>query len=98
MLADEFTYTNADGMVLSRADYIENYVVSPALKWLAQDVSDLRIMVFGETGVASFQVHDRAEYEKTPFEGHFRSLFVYIRRDARWQCVAAQTVRVKEAG
>ena len=98
MLADEFTYTNADGMLLSRPEYIENYVESSALKWLAQEITDLRVNVFGETGVATFQVQDRAEYEGQPFEGNFRSLFVYVRRGERWQCVAAQTMRIQREG
>src|SRR5262245_41132705 len=98
MLGDEFMYTNADGMVLTRAEYIENYVESTALTWLGQEITDLRVLVFGETGVANFQVHDRAEYDGHAFEGTFRSLFVYVRRDGRWQAVAAQTLRVKEAG
>jgi hypothetical protein len=36
-------------------------------------------------------VHDRATWQGQPFEGDFRSLFVYVRRDGRWRCVAGQT-------
>jgi hypothetical protein len=39
----------------------------------------------------TINVHDRATWQGEPFDGRFRSLFVYVRRDATWLCVAGQT-------
>jgi hypothetical protein len=96
ILADEFTYTNASGQPITKSEYVESYVGSPDVKWLAQDMSDLQIQMYGDTGVVACRVHDRAIFHRTDFEGTFRSLFVYVKRDGMWRCVAGQTTQIKE--
>lgn len=96
ILADEFTYTNARGQTISKRAYMENYVASPDVKWFAQEVSDLRIELYGEVGVVTCRVQDRAEFQGAPFEGTYRSLFVYVLREDAWRCVVGQTTEIKE--
>ncbi len=96
ILADEYTYTNASGQTLSKREYIENYVASPDVKWFAQDVSELHIELYGDVGVVTLRVYDRAEFQGNLFEGKYRSLFVYVKRDGAWRCVVGQTTGIKE--
>jgi uncharacterized protein (TIGR02246 family) len=91
ILADDFTYTNASGDSCDRDEYVASYVGSPDLVWLAQESSDPVIRVYGDAAVVTLDVHDRATWRGEPFEGRFRSLFVYVRRDGTWRCVAGQT-------
>ena len=91
ILADDFTYTNASGDSCDRAGYVASYVGSSDLVWLAQESSEPVIRLYGDAAVVTLDVHDRATWQGEPFEGDFRSLFVYVRRDGIWRCVAGQT-------
>ena len=91
ILADDFTYTNASGASCGRDEYIASYVDSPDVVWVSQEVSTPEIRVYGDAAVVTLDVHDRATWQGEPFAGEFRSLFVYVRRDGVWRCVAGQT-------
>jgi uncharacterized protein (TIGR02246 family) len=91
ILSDDFTYTNASGGSCGRDEYIASYVASPDVAWVAQEASAPQIRIYGDAAVVTLDVHDRATRQGEPFEGRFRSLFVYVRRDDRWLCVAGQT-------
>ncbi len=91
ILADDFTYTNARGESCDRAEYIASYVGSPDLAWISQQSSEPVVRVYGDAAVVLLDVHDRATWRGDPFEGSFRSLFVYMRREGTWRCVAGQT-------
>ncbi len=97
ILADDFTYTNASGLTCDRDEYVASYVGSPDLVWLAQESTEPDIRVFGDAAVISLDVHDRATWRGEPFEGYFRSLFVYVRREGTWRCVAGQTTARSDA-
>jgi uncharacterized protein (TIGR02246 family) len=91
ILAGDFTYTNASGQSCGRDEYVASYVGSPDIEWISQDATEPDIRVYGDCAVVTVDVHDRATWQGEPFEGWFRSLFVYVRRDGRWRCVAGQT-------
>src|SRR5262245_2423536 len=91
ILADDFTYTNASGETCDRDEYLASYVTSPHLVWQSQDSSAPVIRTYGDTAVVAVDVSDRAIWQGEPFSGEFRSLYVYVRRDGVWRCVAGQT-------
>ena len=91
VLAGDFTYTNASGVSCGRDDYVASYVASPDIAWISQEATDQQIRMYGDSAVVTLDVHDRATWQGEPFEGDFRSMFVYVRRDGRWWCVAGQT-------
>jgi uncharacterized protein (TIGR02246 family) len=91
ILADDFTYTNASGDTCDRADYLAGYVTSPDLVWQSQDSTAPEVRVYGDAAVVTLDVSDRATWRGEPFAGEFRSLYVYVRRDRVWRCVAGQT-------
>ena len=91
ILAPDFTYTNASGVSCSREEYVASYVGSSELVWLAQESSALLVRVYGDAAVVTLDVHDRGAWRGEPFEGDFRSMFVYVRRGGTWRCVAGQT-------
>ncbi|MGZ5399349.1 MAG: nuclear transport factor 2 family protein, partial [Nocardioides sp.] len=68
-----------------------SYVGSSELVWLAQESSALLVRVHGDAAVVTLDVHDRGAWRGEPFEGDFRSMFVYVRREGAWRCVAGQT-------
>ena len=64
---------------------------SPDLVWVSQTSSEPVVRTYGDTAVVTLDVHDRATWQGEPFAGEFRSLFVYVRPDGVWRCVAGQT-------
>jgi uncharacterized protein (TIGR02246 family) len=91
ILDEEFTYTNASGVSSTREEYVASYVSSPDLVWLEQRADTPSVRLYGDAAVVTVDVRDRATWQGEPFEGRFRSLFVYVRRDLGWRCVAGQT-------
>jgi len=91
ILADDFTYTNASGDTCDRDGYLAGYVTSPELVWQSQDSTGPLVRVYGDTAVVTLDVSDRATWRGEPFGGEYRSLYVYVRRDGVWRCVAGQT-------
>jgi uncharacterized protein (TIGR02246 family) len=91
ILAPDFTYTNAGGTSCDRDEYLASYVGSEDWTWQAQEPSALRVRVYGDAAVVTLDVHDRGTWQSEPFEGDFRSTFVYVRREGTWRCVAGHT-------
>ena len=91
ILAPDFTYTNASGVSCNLEEYLASYVGSSELVWLTQESSTLLVRVYGDTAVVTLDVHDRAAWKGEPFEGDFKSMFVYVRHEGTWRCVAGQT-------
>src|SRR4051812_4083631 len=87
ILAEDFIYTNAGGESCDRAEYVAAYVASPDVVWISQTSTAPDIRVYGDAAVVRLDVHDRATWSGEPFEGDFRTLSVYVRREGTWQCV-----------
>jgi ketosteroid isomerase-like protein len=91
ILAPEFVYTNASGEVLDKERYLARYVRDPAVKWLSQEITDVRVRVFGASAVVTCAVRDRAEFQGRPLDASFRSTYAYVRDGRGWRCVAGHT-------
>lgn len=94
ILADEFVYINSSGEVLTKTDYIEQYVISPEAQWRSQTMEDVHIQLYDGVGIVRYRVHDDAEFAGDPFVASFRSLFVYRRDGDTWRCVVGQTTAI----
>jgi hypothetical protein len=91
LLADEFRYTNASGMVLTKTEYLHQYVDPPDVVWLAQDLDDIAVQIYGETAVLTCRVHDQARFGTEQFDAYYRSIFVWVRQHGVWRCAIGQT-------
>jgi hypothetical protein len=91
LLAEEFRYINASGIVLTKAEYLHHYVEAPDVKWLSQDTDELVVQVYGETAVITSRVHDQGHFGPEPFDAYYRSIFVWVRQHGLWCCVIGQT-------
>lgn len=98
LLAAEFRYINASGMVLSRDEYIEDYVKSNHIRWTAQDLADCAVTLYGDTAVLTCRVHDRGQMGSDEFDATYRSIFVWVARDGEWRCVVGQTTAQSQGG
>jgi hypothetical protein len=94
ILSEEFVYINSTGEVLTKTEYIENYVISPDARWTSQTMEDVDIQLHDTVGILRCRVHDVAEFAGDPFVASFRSLFVYRRNGDEWHCVVGQTTAI----
>jgi hypothetical protein len=91
LLADEFHYINASGMLLTKAEYLQHYVEPPLVIWASQDMDDIVVRLYGETAVLMCRVHDQGRFGTEPFDAYYRSIFVWVRQHTAWRCVIGQT-------
>lgn len=96
ILAGEFIYINARGEALDKSTYLQRYVTSGAVRFLAQTMDAVRVQLCGEAAILTCRVHDRFEYQRQIVEADYRSLFVYVRQGTQWCCVAGQTTAIAE--
>ncbi len=94
--ADDFTLTNANGLVRDRARRMA-MLKSGAVKNLSINQEDVDVRVYGDTAVvtgrAAFRVRsDAEEHGETQ-----RFMHVLVKREGRWQMVAQQMTRITEA-
>ena len=92
--ANEYTYTDFDGAVSDRAADIE-LLKSPTMS-LAYEVDDMKATLFGNVGVVVGRQNQKGNTDGRDVSGVFRFTDTWIKRDGRWQCVAAQLTRIEK--
>ena len=96
LLTEDFTYTNASGILLDKPGYLTFYLYSDTMHWQTQELYEVQIRLYGETAVITCRIHDRATYLDQPFEADFRSTQVFVRRENAWRYAAGQTTSIGE--
>lgn len=91
LLSPEFVYTNADGAVFKKHDYLQAYVFDPSVSWLGQDLTDVHVHASGDVAVLVAKVHDVAKFGDQDLDADFRTTQVYVRRHGEWQYLAGHT-------
>ncbi len=89
-LADDLTYSHANGRTQTKAEYIGAVTAGPA-RYESFGFSDLKIRIYGETAVLTGFV-DVKLVRAGPFR--VRTLQVYTRHEGRWRMAANQSARL----
>ena len=97
ILAPEFVYINASGQVFTRDAYLHAYVGSGWIKWQTQNLDEVQVLCYGAVAVMICRVRDQTIANDQWSDDYYRSQFVYVKRDDRWQCVAGQTTHIPRA-
>jgi hypothetical protein len=88
---EEFVTTNAQGELLSKGAVIAA-LTSGRLTFKAYELEGVDVQIHGSVAV----IRTTSKIESNIVTGRFRHLRVAIRRDGRWQLVAAQMTRVAD--
>jgi ketosteroid isomerase-like protein len=91
-MAKEWTEITSDGAVLTRAEDLDELV--GGYHATALRLSDVAVHVYGATAVVSGVTDERSSYRGKDTSGRFRWLDVWVRRAARWECVASTVTRM----
>jgi ketosteroid isomerase-like protein len=91
--ADDFTFTNPMGSVLSKAQRIAN-IKSSATSLTSVTVNDQDVRAYGDAVVATNRITLEGRYSGQEGSGQYRTLGVWVKRQGRWQMVALQMTRI----
>lgn len=91
--ADSFIFTTPDGTMVNKSQVIAN-VKSGNLKYESTKIDDMKVQVYGDTAVVTLRSTDKGRHKGVDISGQYRWTDVFVRRDGRWQLVAAQGTRI----
>jgi len=89
MTADDYTFINRRGQLLTKAETMSR-LKSGDIKLTANDVSDLKVRVYGNTAVVNGRVDVKGTMAGKDSSGPVLFTRVYVKKDGRWQSVAFQ--------
>ena len=95
--ADEYIFTNEDGVVTNKAKEIAN-ITGGTFKLNAYKFENMAVRVYGNVAVVTGQNTIKGTWEdiERDISGPYRFTDVFVKREGRWQCVASQASRIAE--
>ena len=96
--ADEYIFTNEDGVASNKAKEIAN-ITTGVFRLTAYKFSDLKVGVYGDVAVVTGENNIKGTWEdiNKDISGPYRFTDVFVKRGGRWQCVASQSSRITPA-
>jgi hypothetical protein len=95
ILADDYTNTNACGMVRNKAQVVAD-IESGDISLEAIDLDDISVNLYGSAAVLTAKRTVKGRGRGSDPSGQFRQLRVYAIRQGRWQAVMLQITRIAE--
>ncbi|HKG67521.1 MAG TPA: nuclear transport factor 2 family protein [Segetibacter sp.] len=92
-LADAFIFTGPDGVVMSKAEFIAP-IKSGDLKFESSKLDDMKVKLYGNTAVVTYQSTDKGTYKGNDLSGQYRWIDVFVKQGEGWQIVATQGTRI----
>ena len=92
-LSDNYIFTGPDAAVVDKARMIAD-LKSGDLKIESSTPDDMKVQVYGNTAVVTYGTTDKGTYKGKDLSGKYRWMDVFVKRNGRWQIVAAQGTAV----
>ena len=94
LLADKFINTDSNGKVTSKAETLASI---KAAKWEKNEISNVKVTVFGKTAIATGDWVGKGTDDKgKPVDAHERYTDTWIEMSGgKWQCVASHGSPIK---
>jgi len=95
--ADEYIFTDADGVVTNKTQEIAN-ITGGSFRLAAYKFDHLAVHVYGDVAVVTGQNTIKGSWQDIgrDISGPYRFTDVFVKRNGRWLCVASQASRVTE--
>jgi len=91
ILADDFIETNADGLMFDKAQVL---AALPQITLSSYELDEVKSRFFGDTALMTFRQSSKGKFQGQDFSGEYRETLVWVKRDERWQIVAAHVSRI----
>jgi ketosteroid isomerase-like protein len=95
LLADDHIFTNPLGVVQTKAQRLAE-IQSGSRKLELFSVTDVQVRVYGDTAVVTGRAMLKGQRQGQDISGQFRGIDVYVKKQGRWQVVAAQATRIAQ--
>ena len=95
LLAEDFTATTADGRLKSKREYIADFV-SGSRRITELTFDDFQARVHGTTAALTHGGTLSGSQDGRDTSGRYRWTHFFVRRGARWRCVATQATRLSQ--
>jgi ketosteroid isomerase-like protein len=89
----DWMLTDPEGMLVSKAQAEAN-LKSGTVKFESFKLDELNVRVYGNTAVVHGLQTRKSSYKGKDTSGRYRSTDVFVKRNGRWQAVAAHVSRV----
>lgn len=93
LVAEDFTLTDADGVVTTRADDIEN-AKKGTIRYEVFENVDMKVRLYGDSAVVLGRTNVKGKAGETPFAAVFQFTDTMVRRDGRWWFAASHISRL----
>jgi ketosteroid isomerase-like protein len=93
--ADEYLFTNASGVLVTKAERIANLKSgATALDSIVPNEDQVYVRLYGTVAIVKSHVYLKGQYSGQSTADNFRSMHVWVKRNGSWQLVANQLTRV----
>jgi hypothetical protein len=95
LVSDSFIYTNYDGTVMNKADFLKD-LKDPDYRASLVANDGVRVFFYVNAAIVVGTYHSKGTYKRQPFEhyGRFTDTWLYLGN--KWQCVASHTNLIKK--
>ncbi len=95
ILADDYTFVESHGRVLSKAELIDNFGSGDRVL-TSYVIDDDRVRVYGDAAVMTYHYRSQERYRGQDQSGEFRLIRVFARRGDHWRMIAGQETAVAD--
>jgi ketosteroid isomerase-like protein len=93
ILADDFSYTNADGRIMTKTQHLED-IKSQAYKVESINLENLKVRVFGDAAVVTVGQMEKSQWKGKDSSGQYLFTDIYAKRNGKWQIVAGHGCKI----
>jgi ketosteroid isomerase-like protein len=86
---DDFIFTAPNATVMNKAQGIAD-IKSGDLKFESSKIEDMKVLVVGNTAVATYRTTDKGKYKDQDLSGEYRWTDTFVKQNGRWQLIAGQ--------
>jgi uncharacterized protein (TIGR02246 family) len=93
VLTEDFTLTDASGVVTTRADDIE-HAKRGTMRYEVFENYDMKVRLYGDAAVVLGRTRVKGKAGETPFAAEFQFTDTLVRREGRWWFAASHVSRL----
>ncbi len=95
LVSDGFVYTDYDGTVMNKADFLKD-LKDPNYRATLIANDEARVISYVNAAIVVGTYHSKGTYKRQPFEHYGRFTDTWLYQDNKWQCVASHTTLIKK--
>jgi hypothetical protein len=92
VLADELVFRRANASIVTKDEYLAD-LIKPENIYEYLVAENIKAQVKDDTALVSLNIRAKGKRGEKEFEGNFRNLRVFVRKEKNWQCVVWHNTR-----